>query len=88
MTRSPGIMTQKQQDKAHLYNMAYFYLVGIKRRKISPGASIINFLREIPGYTRDPETVNALLDAHSSRPERLPQPGQAFDHAASDHPQP
>lgn len=74
-TRTPHIVeTDHQVKKRHIYNIAYFYLVDIKKGKIEPGTPLVDFLKTRPEYAKEPKAVNALLEYFSDKPDRLPEP--------------
>ncbi len=79
--------TDKQRRKALAYNIAYHYLVDIKKTDADPpsdfnarGRSMVEYLRNRRGFRETPAEINALLDEFSSRPERLPVPDPGLTH--------
>lgn len=70
--------TPHQVLKAKAYNVAYHYLVDIKKTWADPnadynqpGRSIVEYMGYRDGFWQEPEMANRLLDEFSSRPERL-----------------
>lgn len=82
-TRYPHIVESEHAGlKRDAYNVAYFYLVDIKKGKIAPGTEMADFLAMRPEYAAHPAKANQLLEYFSDKPARLPEPkselGQAF----------
>lgn len=68
--------------KQDAYNIAYHYLVDLKKFKDDgethynhPGTSIVDYIKSRKEFANNPERVNKLLEKFSSSPERLPIPG-------------
>ncbi|GJL86165.1 MAG: hypothetical protein DHS20C02_19400 [Micavibrio sp.] len=73
--RNPSAMpTAKQSLKQRIYNVSYYYLVGIKTETINPGTPMLDFLLSHQAYAADPISSNELLEKGSSDARRLPTP--------------
>lgn len=73
--------SEKSILKADAYNIAYNYLIDLKKFKEDsnihinyPGTAIIDYIKLRPEYTSQPLRVNRLIEMFSSLPERLPLP--------------
>lgn len=78
-TRAPHIFEDtKSQLKRSAYNMAYYYLVDIKKGKIEPGTRMVDWLASHPAYNKYPELTNFVLARFSDRPDRLPVPARVL----------
>ena len=70
-------LTSKQQKKQALYNLAYHYLVDLKKKRDdgtpynTPGTSIVDYIKSRKEYKDQAGLVNALLDEFSSEKGRL-----------------
>lgn len=80
-TRYPNITeTSKQSRKRHVYNIAFNYLIDIKKIRDKggnynqPGTSIIDYIRSRDAFSKAPITINSLLEEHSTETARLPTP--------------
>lgn len=53
--------TEKQKLKDMAYNVAYFYLVAIKKGEIEKGTSVKDFMKTVPAYAEKPNLMEKLL---------------------------
>lgn len=80
-TRSRNIKeSNKQVRKRQAYNIAFNYLIDIKKQHDegghynAPGTSIVDYIKSRKEYASEPITINSLLAQFSSEEERLPAP--------------
>lgn len=71
----------KEVMKQKIYNIAYHYLVDIKKFRAdglthynAPGTSMVDYVKSRKEFADHPVIVNQLLDMFSSEKERLPAP--------------
>lgn len=76
---------EKYQLKQDAYNIAYHYLIDLKKFREDgethynePGTSIVDYIKSRVEFAGNPERVNRLLEEFSSLPERLPVLSLAF----------
>ena len=73
--------SEKYRLKQMAYNIAYHYLVDLKKFREDgvthynyPGTPIIDYIRSRPEFASHPAMINRLLDEFSSAPERMELP--------------
>jgi len=73
--RYPHIVESENAGlKRAVYNIALYYLVDIKRGKVTPGTPISTYMSTVPAYANHPAMANRLLEQYSDHPGRLPEP--------------
>ena len=61
-TRAPVVdKNEKASLKADVYNISFFYLVGIKKGEVEPGTSIEDFVKNSPDYANKADYVMNTL---------------------------
>jgi len=65
-SRNERFLKQKDVDRLNKYSLSRAFLLAVKKRKVEPGSSMVDFARGRDDF-KDMDTMECLLKNNSSR---------------------